>query len=90
MISSLGLLDLPPGEDRLARALENLARGLNPHLAFMDVLARGYAVIEARRDELLVTLRAVENVYQRPSPMRDLAVLRLVRGQETLEVTVPA
>ena len=79
-ISSLGLFDLAPHQTQVARSLEELARAQNPHLDFIDVLARGYAVVEARRDELLVTFRSPENVWERGSPVRDLARFRVEHG----------
>jgi alkaline phosphatase D len=84
-ISSQGLFDLAPHQTEAARGLEALARQVNPHLTFIDVLARGYAVVEAGADELRVTLRSPENVHQRGSPVRDLARFRVAAGATALE-----
>ena len=79
-ISSLGLFDLAPTQTQAARSLEAVARTNNPHLDFIDILARGYAVVEARRDELLVTFRSPENAWEQRSPVRDLARFRVEHG----------
>lgn len=83
-ISSLGLLDLAPDQTTLARNLEDAARELNPHLVYMDALAKGYVVVEAGEDLVLVC-RAVDNVLDPQSPTRDLARLRVVYETGLLE-----
>ncbi len=83
-ISSLGLLDLAPDQTTLARNLEDAARELNPHLTFMDALAKGYVVVEAG-DDLVLTCRAVESPLDPDSPTRDLARLRVVHESGALQ-----
>jgi alkaline phosphatase D len=84
-ISSQGLLNLTPGDGAIARIYEEAARRVNPHLAFIDVLARGYGVMEAREDELLFTFRSPETVLEPVSPMRDLAAFRVPHGEPRVE-----
>ncbi len=79
-ISSQGLLKLTPDDAEFARALEQEAQERNPHLSYIEVLARGYGVLEARPDELLVTFRSPKTVLEKKSPMRDLARFRVRRG----------
>jgi len=81
-ISSQGLLDLKEDEGNVATLLEDAARGANPHLLYIEVLARGYGVLEARQDEMLVTLRSPRSVATRGAPTRDLARLRIPHGGE--------
>lgn len=85
-ISSQGLLNLTPDQVDLARRLEETARQRNPHLRFIDVLDRGYGVIEAGPDELTITLRSPETVYEPTSAMKTLATLRVRHGRNEIEV----
>jgi alkaline phosphatase D len=85
-ISSQGILDLTPDQGDLASILEDAARGANPHLSYIEMLSRGYGVLEARDDELLVTFRSPASVYDRKSPMRDLARFRVRPGEPRVEV----
>jgi alkaline phosphatase D len=61
-------------------------RRLNPHLAYAELEAKGYGVLEARPDELRVTYRSPRSVLERPSPVRDLARFRVARGSTQVEV----
>jgi alkaline phosphatase D len=79
-ITSQGLLDVhPPNPDReaIAASLEAQGRAVNPHMAFLDLLAKGYGLLEADADELRVTFRAVDDVLVPSSPVRDLARFRV-------------
>ncbi|MCW5890023.1 MAG: alkaline phosphatase D family protein [bacterium] len=79
-ITSQGLLDTwPPRPDRetLAAQLEAQGRAVNPHLAFLDLLAKGYGRLEADARELRVTFRAVGTVLEPSSPVRDLVRFRV-------------
>lgn len=68
-----------------------LAGGLglaaNPHLVFSNATAHGYAVVEARREELLVQLRAVDTILRPTASVRTLASLRVPRGRVAVERT---
>ena len=70
---------------QVARGLEHQAVLINPGLRFIDVVSRGYSVLEARPDELLVTLRSPETTFEPSSPTRDLAVFRLRHGSLAVE-----
>lgn len=84
-ISSQGLFNLVPGQESVARVFEKAALELNPHLSFIDILARGYGVLEARQDELLFTFRSPETVLAPRSPVRDLAVFRVPHDAPRVE-----
>jgi alkaline phosphatase D len=84
-ISSQGLLNLEPDQTDLARALEMEGLTRNPHISFLDVLQRGYGVVEARGDELIVTFRSVDTVLERGSAVRDLARFRIRHGTLSAE-----
>ena len=62
---------------------------MNPHLAYVELEAKGYGVLEARRDELLVTYRSPETVMRPESPVRDLARFRVARGSTAVEQLTP-
>ena len=57
----------------------------NPHLAYSEWQSRGYGVMEARRDELLVTYRSPLTTEQPESEMRDLAKFRVAAGSTAVE-----
>jgi alkaline phosphatase D len=61
------------------------ANSQNPHFAFSEHLHSGYALVEARADELLVTFRAVESKVVRPSPAFTLARFRVPLEQPEVE-----
>ena len=60
-------------------------RANNPHYAFADWINRGYGVMEARRDELLVTYRSPGTVTEPRSEMRDLARFRVAAGSTAVQ-----
>jgi alkaline phosphatase D len=60
-------------------------RRMNPHISYAELSAKGYGVLEARPDELLVTYRAPETVLEPRAPMRDLARFRVARGSTEVE-----
>jgi alkaline phosphatase D len=62
----------------------------NPHLVFADERLRGYGVLEARPEELLVTFRAARTVKQPTSDVFDLARFRVARGTPQVEVLATA
>ena len=57
----------------------------NPHLAYVDTKERGYAVIEARPDELLVDFRHPETVFAPQSPVRTLASFKVAAGSTEVQ-----
>ena len=61
-------------------------RRINPHLAYAELSAKGYGVLEARPDELLVTYRSPSTVLEPKAEMRDLARFRVARGSTEVEV----
>ncbi len=88
-ITSNGLLDgQPPGpaRDALARDLEAQGRAVNPHFAFLELLAKGYAVLEARHDHLLVTYRSPSSILDPVSPMRTLQRFRVLPERPAIEL----
>src|SRR5262245_1803676 len=88
-ITSNGLLDgLPPGPERdaAARSLEAQGRATNPHFAFLDLLSKGYGVLEARQDELLVTYRSPESILTPVSPMRTLQRFRVLPDRPAIQL----
>jgi alkaline phosphatase D len=60
-------------------------QAINPHITYADTARRGYAVIEARPDELLVDFRYPETVFAPTSPVRTLASFKVASGSTTVE-----
>jgi alkaline phosphatase D len=60
-------------------------RANNPHIAYSEMSSRGYGVLEARRDELLVTFRSPATVDAPKSEVRDLARFRVAAGSTVVE-----
>ena len=58
---------------------------INPHITYAETSRRGYAVIEARPDELLVDYRFPETVFQPRSAVRTLASFKVAAGSTTVE-----
>jgi alkaline phosphatase D len=79
-ISSQGPQNLKPGQTTAASQLEALFLNANPHVSFIDILSRGYAVVEASMTDLTVTFRSPMTVYDKSSPTRDLARFRVAYG----------
>jgi phosphodiesterase/alkaline phosphatase D-like protein len=57
----------------------------NPHISYIDTKERGYAVVEARADELRVDFRHPETVFTPRSPVRTLAAFKVAAGSTTVE-----
>jgi alkaline phosphatase D len=88
-ITSNGLLDgQPPGpaRDAAAHALEQQGRAVNTHFAFLDLLSKGYGVLEASADELLVEYRSPESILTPSSPMRTLQRFRVLPDRAAIEL----
>ena len=90
-----GAVTSPGVVDRLARSerervvaaagVDALVRRNNPHIAYANQAYKGYALVEARPDELLVRLRAVRETRVRPSPSFTLRTLRVERGEPEVQ-----
>jgi alkaline phosphatase D len=61
-------------------------RRMNPHLAYAQLSAKGYGVMEVRPDELRVTYRSPSTVLEPRAEIRDLANFRVARGSTQVEV----
>jgi alkaline phosphatase D len=60
-------------------------RATNPHIKYDEQLSRGYGVLEARADELLVEYRGVE-ARERSTEARTVGRFRVARGVPRVEV----
>ena len=88
-ITSNGLLDGQqpgPARDAAARALEQQGRAVNTHFAFLDLLSKGYGILEARADELLVEYRSPESILIPSTPMRTLQRFRVLPDRAAIEL----
>jgi alkaline phosphatase D len=65
---------------------ESGLRGMNPHITYAEVSAKGYGVLEAKQDELLVTFRTPETVLEPKSKVNTLARFRVAPGGTDVEV----
>ena len=61
----------------------------NPHMRYADLLRKGYGVVEARPEELLVTFRGPRTTQQPKSVVDTLARFRVARGSTTVEQLEP-
>ena len=59
----------------------------NPHFRYSNVKDKGYAVVEASRDELKVSFRSPASVKSRNSPVRSLKDFTVRRGIPRVEIT---
>lgn len=64
---------------------QEAVRANNPHYVHAEWLSKGYGVLEARRDELLVTYRSPSTVLEPKAQMRDLARFRVAAGSTAVE-----
>jgi len=60
-------------------------RSNNPHIVYSNLTRKGYAVLEARADELLVDYRAPQSTQTPRSPMETLARFRVGHGSNQVE-----
>ena len=58
---------------------------INPHITYAETKSRGYAVVEARPDELLVDFRSPETILQPRSAVKTLASFRVAAGSTSVE-----
>ena len=80
-VTSAGLEDIVG----LPAVTEPAVLALNPHLRYTEHRSRGYGVLEARPDELLVTFRSPLTVDQPTAPVRTLASFRVAAGGGRVE-----
>jgi alkaline phosphatase D len=88
-ISSKGIADTvggDPGRDAIAVPSDAGVLALNPHMRYSNQSVKGYAVLEARPEELRVTYRGVRTTQADTSDAFDLARFRVPRGEPRVEV----
>ena len=83
-VTSNGIADRLGGDE--AVVVTERVTTTNPHMAYTEQRRKGYGVLEARRDELLVEYKAVESVEMRPSPAFTLQRFRVARGSTAVEL----
>ena len=69
-----GGVQLPPAA--LGPAVKTVFQATNPHYRYVEVLTRGYGLLEARREELRVTYKAVR-ANPRSTETREIARFRV-------------
>ncbi len=87
-ISSKGIADQfgEPPADAVAIPSDESVYFNNPHIRFSNQRFKGYGVLEARPDELLVQYRAVETTQSPDSGAFTLASFRVASGTPRVEV----
>ena len=80
-ITSEGIAEEFGNQDFVTDRIQNI----NPHITYAETKSRGYAVLEARPDELLVDFRSPETVFQPKSPVRTLASFKVANGSTAVE-----
>lgn len=85
-ITSNGLIEMFRLDPSIAPGLEAQARMVNPHIAFLDLLAKGYGIVEADARELRVTYRSPASVLVPTSPMRDRVRFRVTLDAPAVEI----
>ena len=87
-ITSKGLEEDVPAEGPAGEPItESGVRANNPHIVQANLVRRGYGILEARPDELLVEYRAVRTTQEPTSPVDTLARFRVPRGVARVERT---
>jgi alkaline phosphatase D len=86
-ITSKGIADQAGEEPANATALPSDQNVLanNPHIRFSNQRFKGFGILEARADELLVEYRAVRTVQSRTSPALSLQRFRVAAGVPLVE-----
>ena len=85
-ITSKGLEEIIPTDGPGGEPVtEAGARANNPHYAYVNFPRRGYGVLEARPDELLVDFRVVGTTQAPQSPVETLARFRVPAGVPRVE-----
>lgn len=84
-INSTSGVPIPPALQAILA--DNVAlKGNNPHYRYSQVENRGYGIVEARPDELLVTYRGVATTQTETSTVSDLASFRVASGTPEVEI----
>lgn len=74
-----------PLPKELAAAPYEAAIRTNPHIKYSELVSRGFGLVEARPDELLVRFMAVD-ALRRGTDAREIGRFRVARGNPRLEV----
>ncbi len=88
-ITSKGIADEIAGEEAkeaIGVPADATIEANNPHIKLSNQAFKGYGVLEARPDELLVTFRGVRTTQVENSETFDLARFRVARGAPEVEV----
>ena len=87
-ITSKGIADsLPTGVDLAAIVGDDVVvEQNNPHIKFSNQSRKGYGVLEARPDELLVSYRVPQTVMQQQSSISTLQSFRVERGSPDVQL----
>jgi alkaline phosphatase D len=80
-ITSEGIADNFGGQPLLTDRIQQV----NPHIAYTDTERRGYAVAEARADELRVEFKSPRSILTPTSAIERLAAFRVAAGSTTVE-----
>ena len=91
-ITSEGIADRQGGErfrDGLAAALDTSSGTQNPQIKYSNQSFKGYGVLEARPDELLVQFKSPRTVQAKDSPIFTLQRFRVASGVPNVEVLGP-
>jgi len=85
-ITSRGFGDATPDPQTGSQAFEAGILSENPHIRYMDGERRGYGVLEARDEELLVTYRQPLTTQEEQTEIVTGAEFRVAKGSNTVEV----
>ena len=88
-ITSPGIVDRAASEEAarllVAAAADALVLGNNPHMTYANQAYKGYGIVEARPDQLLVELRAVHDTRKAQSSTFSLRRFRVRSGVARVE-----
>ena len=68
-------------------ATDGAIRANNPHITYANLVRKGYGVLEARPNELLVTFRGPATTQAKTSPVSTLATFRVAKGEARVQRT---
>ncbi|MCP9489934.1 MAG: alkaline phosphatase D family protein [Solirubrobacteraceae bacterium MAG38_C4-C5] len=92
-ISSRGIADsasrTPEDRALLGDLFDSGVRTNNPHIVYSNQDVKGYGILEARQDELLVEYRGVQDARVPNSEVSTLQRFRVARGTPRVEVLGP-
>lgn len=87
-ITSKGLADDAERAGIGGEALTDGAiRANNPHITYANLVRKGYGILEARPDELLVSFRGPRTTQAKQSPVDTLATFRVAKGEARVQRT---